>query len=131
MCIAGCFSFLVTSQPISVSFRYFNRLLALFTDEPVRDVLAAGTGKKPPLSTTGLAPQEIQHLLWVGASQPLFLRHALVLRSPRMQCKGHPALDDGLGTVMQDHACSDLGRGLVIGAVHGHGADGVLRLLPT
>jgi hypothetical protein len=36
-----------------------------------------------------------------------------------------------LGTVMQDHACGDFRGRLVVGTVHRHGADGVLRLLPT
>src|SRR5262249_17044894 len=45
--------------------------------------------------------------------------------------RSHPPLHNRLGTVMQDHASSYLGRGLVVGAVHRHGADGVLWLLPT
>src|SRR5262249_47462587 len=31
--------------------------------------------------------------------------------------RGHPPLDDCLGTVMQDDPCGDLGRDLVVGAV--------------
>src|SRR5262249_48439671 len=45
--------------------------------------------------------------------------------------RGHPPLQDRLGTVSQDHASGDLRGRLVVGAVQGHGADGVLRPLLT
>src|SRR5262249_11351007 len=54
----------------------------------------------------------------------------LHLRAGR-HVRGHPPLDDRLGTVMQDHPSGDLRGRPVVGAVHGHGADGVLRLLAT
>src|SRR5436190_1367833 len=43
--------------------------------------------------------------------------------------RGDPTLDDGLGPVMKDHASSDFCGRLVVWAVEGHGADGVLRRL--
>src|SRR5262249_46797581 len=54
----------------------------------------------------------------------------LDLRAGR-HVRGHPPPHDRLGTVMQDHASGDLRGRLVVGAVYGHGADGVLRLLAT
>src|SRR5687767_6187247 len=40
--------------------------------------------------------------------------------------RGDPALDDRLGSLMQDHASSDLCRPFVVGAVQSNGANGKL-----
>src|SRR5262249_19217366 len=45
--------------------------------------------------------------------------------------RGHPLLQDRLGTVSKDDSGGDLRGRLVVGAVQGHGAEGVRRLLPT
>src|SRR5512135_201244 len=44
----------------------------------------------------------------------------------RYHVGGHPPLEDRLGGRRRDHPGGDLGRGLVIGAVEGHGPDRVL-----
>src|SRR5262245_31584520 len=90
-----------------------------------------------------LAVREVLALLVRAAHVALGHRHLLdpVLEEEVLQLllhlrvgrhvRGHPALQDRLGTVVQDHACRDLRGRLVVRAVHGDRADGVLRLLPT
>src|SRR5262249_23705091 len=84
--------------------------------------------------------------MWIV--QPLFLRAAHVAIAHRHRIdtvlveeifhflldlwvgrdiRGAPTLDDRLCTVMKNHAGSHLCRRLVVGAVQGHGADGVFR----
>src|SRR5512135_786323 len=52
--------------------------------------------------------------------------HLLLDLRVRRHVGRHPSPDDRLGGRRRDHTGCDLGRGLVVGAVKCHGADGVL-----
>jgi hypothetical protein len=56
-----------------------------------------------------------------------------LLLHPRVgrHARDHPPLHDRFGTASKDHARRYLRGRLVVGAVQGHRAEGVLRLLPT
>src|SRR5262245_14312524 len=62
---------------VSKCFRRLNRLLAAWVDEKMPYSPAACTRKQPQLPVAGPTPQELQHLLRVGAGQPLRLGHGL------------------------------------------------------
>src|SRR5262249_8251623 len=55
--------------------------------------------------------------------------HFLLDLRVRCYVRDARAVDDGLGPVRTNHASSDLGRRLVVGAVRGDSADGILRWL--
>src|SRR5436190_399609 len=89
---------------------------------------------------TVLAVREVFPFLVRAAHVSLAHRHGLdaVLEEKILQlllhfrvgrhARSYPALHDCLSTVMEDHACGYLRGCLVIGAVHRHGANRVLRL---
>ena len=69
----------------------------------------------PSLVATDLTPCSVEEL----QDLPLDLR-------VRRHIGRHPSPEDRLGGRRRDHPGGDLGRGLVVGAVERHGADGVL-----
>src|SRR5262249_11591042 len=99
----------------------------------------------PPERAEGavLALREVLPFLVRAAHAALAHRHGLdavldeealhLRRDPgvRRHVRGHPALDDRLGAVVEDHAGGDLRGRPVVGAVQGHGADRVFGRLPA
>src|SRR5262249_37138425 len=65
----------IVPLPVRETLRAPQRLLASLVVEEVPDPTAAGAGEQPQLPVADLAPQELQHRLWVCGLQPLLLRH--------------------------------------------------------
>ena len=52
-----------------------NRPAALLRSELMPNTAITGTNEQPQLAVVGVISQEVQHLLCVGAAQPLFFGH--------------------------------------------------------
>src|SRR5262245_37934842 len=66
-----------TCLRIGISLCCLDCLSTAVIEQQVPNTATTRHGKQPQLSVTGLASQELQHLLWVGAGEPFFFCHGV------------------------------------------------------
>jgi len=63
---------------IEMALGSLDRMTAPFVGYQVPDAAATGAGEQSQLSAIALAPQKLQHLLWLFTRQPFLFRHDLL-----------------------------------------------------